>query len=121
MEKSERRRFTRLPLQQEAVLELEHNHDQVTEISNLSIGGCLLNIDGPLEAGRECLLTLQLHHAAPDLEVSGEILRSDKQQTSIRFTSISPENLKHLHNLIRYNAEDADRIDDEIKKHPGLL
>ncbi len=121
MENNNRRRFTRLPLQKEAVIELERDQNQVTEISNLSIGGCLLNIDGPLETGRECMLTLKLHHAAPNLEVSGKILRSDTQQTSIRFTSITPENLTHLHNIIRYNAENADLIDEEIKKHPGLL
>ncbi len=121
MKNNERRRFTRLPFQKEALLELDRNQHQITQISNLGVGGCLLNVDGPLEAGKKCLLTIKLHHAAPNLEINGEIMRSSSQQTSIRFTSITPENLQHLHNIIRYNAESADIIDDEIKNHPGLL
>ncbi len=121
MKNNERRRFTRLPFQKEAVLELDQNQHQITQISNLSVGGCLLSVDGPLETGKKCQLAIKLHHAAPNLEVSGEILRSDSQQTSIRFISITPENLQHLHNIIRYNAENADIIDDEIKNHPGLI
>ena len=38
----------------------------------------------------------------------------------IRFDSISPESLFHLHNLVRYNAPDPDRIDEEILHRPGL-
>lgn len=121
MEKKERRRFTRLHLKQEAVLQLGQNSHQVQAITNLSIGGCLLEITGPFSAGEKCSLIIPLHHMAPNLEIDGEIIRSGPHQTTICFTSVSPENLLHLQNIIRYNADDPDKIEDEIQNHPGLL
>ncbi len=121
MEESNRRRFTRLSLQKNAVLKFDDTQRQVKKIINLSVGGCLLYIDGPLDTGKECTLVIQLHHMAPHLEVSGKIIRSDEKETTLHFTAVSPENLKHLHNIVRYNSENPEIIDDEIKKHPGLL
>ncbi len=121
MENSNRRRFTRLSLQKNAVLRYDKKEQKVNKIINLSVGGCLLYIDEPIDEGMVCTLVIELHHMAPNLEVSGEVIRSNEEQTTLRFISVSPENLKHLQNVIRYNAEQPDIIEDEIKKHPGLL
>lgn len=117
----ERRRFTRLNLNQKAILQLGHVKKDVSSLINLAVGGCLLEIPGPLMPGKRCTLIIPLHHMAPDLQIIGEIIRSDGKHTSIQFTEISPENLTHLHNLIRFNAENPDQIDKEIQNRPGLI
>ncbi len=121
MENGNRRLFTRLPFQKRAELKFNNSQHQVKNIINLSVGGCLLDIEGPLPTEAECFLIIPLHHMAPNLEITGKIIRSDEKETTLRFISITPENLNHLHNIIRYNATNADIIDDEIKNHPGLV
>ena len=72
--------------------------------------------------GTECRLWIPLDSTNPGLgvDVSGVVLRLSGDSMGIRFDTISPESLFHLHNLIRYNAPDPDRIDEEIVHHPGL-
>ncbi len=118
---TERRRFTRLDLNHEASLQTGESRHKVAAIRNLSVGGCRLALPGPFPPGQECSVVIRLHHMAPDLEITGTILRSTGDETTVRFTAISPENLHHLHNLVRYNADRADCIEDEFTDHPGLL
>jgi len=65
---------------------------------------------------------LPLDPADPDvgIEVFGEIVRCDAESVSVLFTSIDPKSLFLLHNLIRYNAPDPEKIENEISEHPGL-
>ncbi len=55
------------------------------------------------------------------VRVEGEIIRSESNGVAVKFTQIDPDSLFHLQNIIRYNAEDTEAIDEEITKHPGLL
>jgi hypothetical protein len=55
------------------------------------------------------------------VEVNGEIVRNDAETVGIKFTRINPEDLIHLQNIIRYNAENPDKISEEIQQHPGLV
>ena len=48
-------------------------------------------------------------------------MRSDQEMTGIKFTGIDPDSLFHLHNILRYNAVDPDRVEQEIDEHPGLI
>jgi hypothetical protein len=55
------------------------------------------------------------------VDVEGEIVRKDSEMAAIRFTRIDPDSLFHLRNIVRYNASDPDRVEDEIEQHPGLI
>ncbi|MBU1568576.1 MAG: PilZ domain-containing protein, partial [Proteobacteria bacterium] len=92
----------------------------VDRIANLSVGGCLLEIEGNIPLGSDCKFTILLPRMAPGVDVFGEIVRSGNGEVSLKFTRIDPENLFHLQNIIRYNAEDPDAIEEEISIHPGL-
>lgn len=95
----------------------------VEEIANLSVGGCQLDVGEKITKGTECSLLISLNPAdrRMNVEVGGEVVRCDDGVTGIKFTSITPEALIHLQNIIRYNAADPDRIEEEIDEHPGLL
>ena len=94
-----------------------------SQIANLSVGGCLFETQDKLSEGATCRLWLPLEPTDPDLgvEVFGEIVRCDAGAVSVRFTRIDPDSLFHLQNIIRYNAIDSDRVEDEIQEHPGLV
>jgi hypothetical protein len=119
----EKRRFTRVRFNMAAELTVNNNVISFSSVENLSVGGCLLVTTVRLEVGANCLFWLPLEHENPDLgvEVFGEIARCNGESVSVRFTKITPESLFLLHNIIRFNAPDPDKIDNEISEHPGIM
>jgi hypothetical protein len=53
--------------------------------------------------------------------IEGEISRCDPGAVAVKFTRIDIDSLFHLHNIIRYNSPDPDKVEKEIHEHPGLL
>jgi c-di-GMP-binding flagellar brake protein YcgR len=119
----EKRRFSRIFFDMPAELTVADTSYPIEQIANLSIGGCLLRIEDDLPVGSECKIAIMLNDPPHDLrvEVNGEIVRNDAETVGIKFTRINPEDLIHLQNIIRYNAENPDKISEEIKQHPGLV
>ncbi len=119
----EKRRFTRIPFKVKADLEVGSDKFQAPVIDDLSIGGCCLPVNTGLEAGAECRVGIIMENAENTLKVDvyGKIVRCSPDKVVIKFTKIDPDSLFHLQNIIRFNSPDADIIDQEIKKHPGLI
>ena len=119
----EKRRFTRIPFKVKAEINLAGKLQTVEEINNLSVGGCMLPIVAQLEPGTSCKVRILLGGTADEVAVNidGEVVRCLPDAVAVKFTRIDPDSLFHLQNIIRYNSPDADAIDNEIDKHPGLL
>lgn len=116
----EKRRFSRIFFDVKGRLTVGDDSYEVERIANLSVGGCLLEIDGEQHLDKECIFTILLSRMAPGVEVVGKIVRAEKGELSVQFTRVEPENLFHLQNIIRYNSPDPDQIDQEIQARPGL-
>ena len=119
----EKRRFSRIVFSMNAELTVGGKIYPVAEIVNLSVGGCQLDIGEDYPPTTPCSLLIVLNPAdrSMNVDVDGEIVRSDGGVVGIRFSTISPEALGHLQNIIRYNAPDPDRIEQEIIDRPGLV
>jgi len=118
-----KRRFSRIPLNFPATLIVDSTEVyDIHELANLSIGGCLVPLDQEVIEGTKCTITIRLAGGLGNtpVNVAGEVVRHDNEYVAIKFTKIGPEDLFHLQNLIRYNAPDPDKIDEEIKSHPGI-
>lgn len=118
-----RRRFSRIPLNFPARLIVEKTEVyDIRELENLSIGGCLVALDEEIPKGSKCSITIRLTGGLGNtpINIDGKCVRYDKNYVAIQFTKIRPDDLHHLQNLIRYNAPDPDKIEEEIKKNPGL-
>lgn len=116
----DKRRFSRIFFNVKAKLTVDGAVYTVDRIANLSVGGCLLEISEKISLGSDCTFTILLSRMAPGVEVLGEVVRAGDGEVSLKFTTIEPDNLFHLQNIIRYNAEDPDAIEEEIIAHPGL-
>ncbi|MEW6674170.1 MAG: PilZ domain-containing protein [Thermodesulfobacteriota bacterium] len=118
----EKRKFSRIPVKLEAELTAGDMTFRVEELKNLGIGGCLLPIDADLAPGTVCHLRILLNPAESEIsvEIDGEIKRSASGTVAVQFTRTDPDSLFHLRNIVRYNFPDADVVDGEIRKHPGL-
>lgn len=119
----EKRRFSRVVFAIGAQLTVGERVIEVAEIVNLSVGGCQLDIGGGVAVGTPCTLLIVLNPAdsRSNVEVAGEIVRVGDGSVGVKFTSIEPDDLGHLQNIIRYNSQDPDRVEQEIDNHPGLV
>lgn len=117
----EKRRFSRIVFDVAARLTVGDTTYDLDRMTNLSVGGCLLRVDGTFTVGQECTVKILLARMEPGVEVHGKVVRVTDGEVSIQFTAVSPENLKHLQNIIRYNAEDPELIDEELSRRTGLL
>jgi hypothetical protein len=120
---SEKRRFTRFPLKMHATLCLDQDTYDVESMSNLSIGGCLMPIHAVIAPETPCSLTIKLgmDETALIIRTEGYIIRSDHGEVAVKFISIDPDSLFHLQMLARYNSPDAEKVEEEIRKHPGII
>ncbi|MGB3212323.1 MAG: PilZ domain-containing protein [Desulforhopalus sp.] len=116
----EKRRFSRIFFEVQAKITVGGVVYTVDQIVNLSVGGCLLEIEEDLPLGSVCTFTILLPQTASGIDVVGEIVRAGNGEVSLNFITITPENLFHLQNIVRYNAKDPDLIEEEISAHPGL-
>jgi hypothetical protein len=120
---SEKRRFTRFTLNMNATLYINNISYNVDTISNLSIGGCLLPIHADLKPDAPCSLNIQLGmpESEASIKVKGIIIRSKDGEVAVKFSGIDPDSLFHLQMLARYNSSDIEKVEDEIRKHPGII
>ena len=116
------RRFSRIPFKVKAELMISDQVYAAPELSNLSVGGCLLPLAVNIPPGTACQLKIMLEGTTEEMHVrvEGEIVRSTDEGVAVRFLRIEPDSLFHLQNILLYNAPDADAIEHEISRHPGL-
>ncbi len=119
----EKRRFSRINFDVPAELTFNEKTYELKTIYNLSVGGGLFPLTEEVEDESECKIVIPLERDTRSIKVKvfGKIIRHTAELISIQFTRIDPESLHHLQNIIRYNAPDSDKIEDEIKEHPGLV
>lgn len=121
----EKRKFSRIPLPFELTLIFEDgSHHKVNHFDNVSVGGCLISMQAEYAHHKTCSVKIELgqdQKQAPTILAHGNIIRQNEHQLAIQFTSIDPDSLFHLQNLIRYNSPDPDKVDSEIQLHKGLL
>lgn len=119
----EKRRFSRIQFQIRVKLTLPDGVFQVNDMVNLGVGGCLLPLRAEVEKETACELEIYLTGSSSVLSISigGTVVRCERQHLAIRFTRIDPDGLFHLHNIIRYNSDTPEKIEDEIRMHPGLV
>lgn len=119
----EKRRFSRILFDVSSSLELKECEFNFSSIANLSVGGCLVENDQPVSQnllGQEGVFKIFTDQKVPTVEVSGEIIRIKDKEISLKFTGIDPDSLYHLQNIIRYNADGPEQVEDELDLHPGL-
>jgi len=118
----EKRRFARIPFRVKAEMTINSHIYSAATINNLSVGGCLLPVEADVETGTKCGLKVFLSGTNSELfvQVAGKVVRCEPGTVAIEFTTIEPDSLFHLHNIIRFNFPDPDQVEKEIINHPGL-
>ena len=86
----EKRRFTRVPFKVEAEIRANNAVYRAEDITNLSVGGCLVPIQADLEVGDKCQVKIWLGGTSTELTigVEGEVVRSTPGAVAIQFTGV---------------------------------
>ncbi len=81
---------------------------------NISMKGALFGPEPRLAEGRDCTVVFDL---AKDIKVrlKGRIVRVSDEGTAVDFESMDESAFFHLRNMVRYSAQDADKIDRELQ------
>jgi len=81
---------------------------------NISLKGALFCPEPRLAPGRECTVVFNL---AKDIKVrlKGSVVRSTEDGVAVDFESMDESAFFHLRNMVRYSAQDADKIDEELQ------
>ena len=122
-----RRAFTRVSFDVKAQLRIDQQAYGADRIRDISLGGCFLYFltgipwdqNADIDVGRPCTVRIVLTGTTPGMtvEIGGKISRFSKEGIAVTFTTAAPESLFHLQNIIRYNAVDADTIEEEFRGH----
>ncbi len=120
---AEKRRFSRVIYDVHAKLAVGEQTFEPGHIDDLGIGGCLLPLRVAPALGSPCRVAIFLsgEKSEPAVRVQGEVVRADSGQVAIKFTAIDPDSLAHLQNIVLHNSPDADKAEEEIRHHPGLV
>lgn len=85
------------------------------ETRNISLKGLLAEPAAVVRTGAKGLLRITLGAGAAVIEIECRVIRSDAEGVAVDFLPMDADSFFHLRNLVRYNAPDADQIDDELK------
>lgn len=109
----EKRRRSRVQAQFDAFIYIDGEKIPVST-QNISMKGALFAPERRLAEGRECTVLFIL---SPDVTVrlKGEVVRSTDEGLAVDFASMDENAFFHLHNMVRYSAPDADKIDQELQ------
>lgn len=119
----ENRRFTRVKFRVPAIITVGTTVLSVKEITNLSVGGVLIPCKHKFDLLTKCIVQIPISGNTDNLcvQAEGEFVWSNNELAAIKLTSISPDSLQLLQNIILYNAEDSEKIESEFKEHQGLV
>lgn len=112
----ERRKNTRVPFQTTADVIFPNAHYSQCATENLSVKGVsVLGITGHA-IGESCNLSLDLNGSSSQLRLAmkGTIVRVETDRIALNFTEIDIDSFYHLKNIIYYNSNDPDAIEEEL-------
>lgn len=118
----EGREFSRSEVAARVEVRLESGVLVEGQARDVSLNGILFSTERSLPMGHPVSVTLVLEAGTWEerIETAGYVARTGERGVAITFTSIDAESMEHLRRLVLYNADDADRVDDEFQAHVGL-
>lgn len=113
-EHHDRRDNIRVPFHATVDLDFAGQKYNGCETENLSTKGVLVLGITDRSEGDTCNIALHLAGTSTDitLTMEGEAVRTEEEGLGIHFTEIDLDSYTHLRNIIYYNADDPDALDE---------
>ena len=103
---------------------LQAGNRKLTDLSskNLSLKGLYVETKEQFEIGTPVDISIELTGTTSlvSLKMKGNVARLDKLGMGIDFVEVDLDSFFHLRNIIKYNVDDSDNIDDEMTSKPAF-
>lgn len=116
----ERRKNTRVDFHVTARVQCGAKDFAQLAIRDLSLKGVYLLGLFDCRLGDRCAVTLFLSGTSSELKLSmqGEVVRMEKDGAGVRFDELDLDTFLHLKNIVYYNAEDPDKLEEPLTEMP---
>jgi len=113
----ERRRYSRVSVNQSGWLLVDNGKQHVAMIQDLSIGGALLKGVRTLHPGMQCELELNDNdiNVAQVIKLSAEVIRVDSTELALKFVDMDKESYMFLQTMLLYKVDDPLSIVTEFQ------
>lgn len=111
-----RRNKTRVPFETQVIVRTpEAELTSQAGSRDISLQGLYVETDRDLPEGSRCEVEILLTGASTHLSirVQGRVARKEAGGLAVAFESIDPDSYYHLRNLLMYNSEDPEIIEQE--------
>ena len=119
-ETENKREFTRCRIHVEVEVSTDDRASISGKVEDLSLNGAYVPCTGRLPVGTNCKVELILDGQNIRLIAEAVVSREDERGIAVEFRGIPLDDLEHLRNLIRYNADDPNLVEEEFDSHIGL-
>lgn len=121
-DRANRREFSRVMTTVQVDLWASDRHVLSQRTRDISLKGLYVYCRQGWPAGTRCELVLRLGDGPCSLPVQAQarVKRSDKQGMAIEIVRLTSEGYTHLKQLLLYNAENPDQVQEEFDSHVGL-
>ncbi len=116
---SDRRKFTRVPVAMEVQVLSRNSLILSPSTKDVSMNGLFMITEKKLPVGSECQLTIFLggRESQERIEIAARVVRETNEGMALQFKEFMGTNsFSHLRNLVLYNAQDAEKIENEIDR-----
>jgi len=119
MTHEERRKNTRVIFQTAASVRFAGDVFERLAIRDLSLRGVYLEGISGRPLGEKCEVALFLTGASSELKlnIAGKVVRQDDSGVGIHFEEIDIDTFFHLKNIVYYNADDPDQVENELMEN----
>jgi hypothetical protein len=116
MTHEERRKNTRVVFHVAATVRFGGDVFERLAIRNLSLRGVYFEGISGRSLGEKCEVVLFLTGASNELKLNmaGKVVRQDDSGVGVQFEEIDIDTFYHLKNIVYYNADDPDQVEDQL-------
>lgn len=119
MTHEERRKNTRVVFHTTATVRFAGEVFERLAIGDLSLRGVYLAGISGRRQGEKCEVALFLTGTSSELKLNmaGKVVRQDDKGVGIHFEEIDIDTFFHLKNIVYYNANDPDQVENELTEN----
>jgi hypothetical protein len=113
----EKRHFARIPFQTKAIVRSK-DATVIGIVENLSLDGIFLKTPEKLKLNRIIKIELLFTGTSSQLSIllDGKIMRHENTGMAIQFKNVDMDAFLHLKNLISYNTNQMEKLNEEFQK-----
>ncbi|OGW77932.1 MAG: hypothetical protein A2Z83_03190 [Omnitrophica bacterium GWA2_52_8] len=113
----QRRKYSRFPVQMQAVMTLRHGKTMKASIQDLSMKGARLRTAEAASPKGKCRISLLLgeSRSQPTIEIQARVVHCEGHDCAVEFLEMDICGFEHLRTFLELSSQSGRLIEDELK------